>query len=110
VQSIFTILQHFLTMAIAVELPSEPTTLFYYLEQKDGGIIQTYPGTAFEKRRKHVPHDANVRDLRKIKDEFSIDNAGFQLVDFKSEVKNFANEDEIKDIWYAEVKDKIKKV
>jgi hypothetical protein len=97
-------------MAIAVELPSEPTTLFYYLEQKDGGIIQTYPGTAFEKRRKHVPHDANVRDLRKIKDEFTIDNAGFQLVDYKSEVKDFASEDEIKRVWYPEVKNLIKKV
>jgi hypothetical protein len=25
-------------------LPEEPTTLYYYLEVKDGGIIQTYPG------------------------------------------------------------------
>lgn len=97
-------------MAIAVELPAQPTTLFYYLEQKDGGIIQTYPGTAFEKRRKHVPHDASIKDLRTIKEDFTIENAGFQLVEHKSVVKDFASKDEIKRVWYPEVKNLIKKV
>jgi|TARA_R110002003_G_scaffold1720_4_gene23487 hypothetical protein len=97
-------------MAVAAPLPVQPTTLFYYLEPKDGGIIQTYPGTAFEKRRKHVPFDVNVSDMRAKRDEFTIDNAGFQLVEFKSKVKDFANEDEIKQVWYDEVINKIKEV
>ncbi|KAF2640005.1 hypothetical protein P280DRAFT_427639, partial [Massarina eburnea CBS 473.64] len=98
-------------MAIAdVALPTEPTTLFYYLELKDGGIIQTYPGTAFEKRRKHVPHDVKIKDLRNIREDFTVDSAGFELVSFKSKVKDFANENEIKDVWYDEVKELMKKV
>ncbi|KAF2035220.1 hypothetical protein EK21DRAFT_84841 [Setomelanomma holmii] len=97
-------------MAVAAPLPVQPTTLFYYLEPKDGGIIQTYPGTAFEKRRKHVPFEVNISDLRSKKDEFNVDNAGFQLVEFKSKVKDFGNEDEIKQVWYDEVKNKIKEV
>ncbi|KAF2709143.1 hypothetical protein K504DRAFT_381277 [Pleomassaria siparia CBS 279.74] len=93
-----------------VSLPAEPTTLFYYLEQKDGGIIQTYPGTAFEKRRKHVPHEVGIKDLRPVREDFNINNAGFQLVDHKSAVKDFGDEDEIKNVWYPEVKELMKKV
>ena len=96
--------------AAEVLLPTEPTTLFYYLEPKDGGIIQTYPGTAFEKRRKHVPHDASVRDMRSVRDDFHINNAGFQLVDHKTGVKDFASDDEVKEVYYPEVKELIKKV
>jgi hypothetical protein len=48
--------------------------------------------------------------MRAKRDEFTIDNAGFQLVEFKSKVKDFANEDEIKQVWYDEVINKIKEV
>lgn len=70
-----------------VMLPTEPSTLYYYLEVKDGGIVQTYPGTAFEKRRKHVPHDVNIRDLRPVKDQFTLEKNAFQLVPHKTAVK-----------------------
>lgn len=83
--------------------------MFYYLEVKDGGIIQTYPGTAFEKRRKHVPHDVNIADLRQIKDEFKVDNAGFELVNHKTAVKDFSNQEEVERLYYPEVKEMIKK-
>lgn len=91
-------------------LPAEPTTLYYYLEVKDGGIIQTYPGTAFEKRRKHVPHDMNISDLRPVRDEFTVDKCGFELVNFKSEVKDFGDEEKTKEVFYPEIKSLIKKV
>jgi hypothetical protein len=92
------------------ELPSEPTTLFYYLEVKDGGIIQTYPGTAFEKRRKHVPHDVRISDMRSVRDNFSIDKSGFELINHKTAVQDFSNDDEVKAKYYPEVKELIKKV
>jgi hypothetical protein len=95
--------------AAAVALPTEPTTLFYYLEPKDGGIIQTYPGTAFEKRRKHVPHDATIQDMRSIKEDFNVNNAGFEMIDHHSNVKDFANEEEVKQVYYPEVQEIIKK-
>lgn len=90
-------------------LPTEATKMFYYLEVKNGGIIQTYPGTAFEKRRKHVPHDVNIADLRPIKDEFKIDNAGFELINHKTAVKDFSNQEEVERLYYPEVKEMIKK-
>lgn len=90
-------------------LPSEPTTLYYYLEVKDGGIIQTYPGTAFEKRRKHVPHDMRISDLRTVRSEFTIDKCGFELVNHVSGEKTFDNEERVKEIYYPEVTDLIKK-
>ena len=91
-------------------LPAEPTTLYYYLEVKDGGIVQTYPGTAFEKRRKHVPHEMTVRDMRSIKDEFTLDKNGFQLIDHVSKEKDFADEDQVEKVYYPECQDIIKKM
>lgn len=91
-------------------LPVEPTTLFYYLELKDGGIVQTYPGTAFEKRRKHVPHEMNIKDLRSIKDKFTIDRTGFELVDNVFTEKDFLNEEQVLNSFYPEVQELMKKV
>lgn len=93
-----------------VMLPTEPTTLYYYLEVKDGGIIQTYPGTAFEKRRKHVPFDVNIRDLRPIKDEFSLHKNGFQLC--KNVVKDcdWSDEDQVQREYYPACEELIKRV
>jgi len=93
-----------------ITLPTEPTTLNYYLELKDGGIIQTYPGTAFEKRRKHVPHEVQINDLRPLREDFTLDKAGFELVDYTTKVKDFANEDEIKEVYYPEITELVKRV
>lgn len=94
----------------AVALPTEPTTLYYYLEVEDGGIIQTYPGTAFEKRRKHVPHEMNIRDLRSIKDDFTLEKNGFQLVNYVTEEKDFLDEERVKSRYYSECGALIKKL
>jgi len=91
-------------------LPAETTTLFYYLEPKDGGIIQTYPGTAFEKRRPHCPFKSTVNDLRSIHKDFNINNAGFELVNHKTGVKDFGNKEEVEKTYYPEVKELIKRV
>lgn len=95
---------------VTADLPTQDTTLYYYLEVKDGGIIQTYPGTAFEKRRKHVPFDTKVRDLRLIKDEFTLDKNGFQLVKFAPTEKEFLDEEEVKKSYYPECQALIKKL
>lgn len=93
-----------------VQMPSEvPTTLYYYLEVKDGGVIQTYPGTAYEKRRKHVPHDMKINDMRPDRSNFKIDTAGFELVDHVSKEKDFTNEASVEELYYPEVVDLIKK-
>ncbi|KAE9983500.1 hypothetical protein EG328_009840 [Venturia inaequalis] len=96
-------------MAVHENLPSEPTKLFYYLEVADGGIIQTYPGTAFEKRRKHVPHDVRINDMRSVRDDFTLDKSGFELINHKTAVQDFSNDEEVKAKYYPEVRDIIKK-
>lgn len=90
-------------------LPVEPTTLYYYLEPKDGGTTQTYPGTAAEKRRKHVPHSVNIKDMRSIRDQFTLDGNGFEMVDHHSQVKNWKDDEEVKAVYYPEVIELMKK-
>ena len=91
-------------------LPKVPTTLGYYLELKDGGIIQTYPGTAFEKRRIHVPHQMNISDMRSVRSDFTIDKAGFELIDHVTKVKDFADDEHVKEVYYPEAIEVIKRV
>lgn len=91
-------------------LPVEPTTLCYYLEVKDGGIVQTYPGTAFEKRRKHVPHEMNIKDMRSIKDQFTLDKNGFELIDNVFKEKEFLDQGQILESFYPEVQALMKKM
>jgi len=95
--------------AAAVALPTEPTTLYYYLEPKDGGVIQTYPGTAYEKRRKHVPHEMHINDLRSVRSNFTMDTAGFELIDHVSKEKTFDDEARVEEVYYPEVVDIIKR-
>ncbi len=92
-----------------VTLKEEPTTLYYYLELKDGGIIQTYPGTAFEKRRKHVPHEMKIKDLRPVVSDFTLDKCGFEMVKHESKEKDFLDEDHVRETYYPEVIDIVKK-
>lgn len=96
--------------AADVALPTQPTTLFYYLEPKDGGVTETYPGTVWEKTRKHVPYDSSVKDLRSIRSEFTIDKCGFQLVDHVPREREFLDEESVKELYYPEVREMIKKV
>jgi len=97
------------TTITKTDLHAEPTTLYYYLEPKDGGQIQTYPGTAAEKRRKHVPHDVTVKDMRPIRDDITLDKAGFELIDHVSKEKDFLDEKRITEVYYPEVEEIIKR-
>ncbi|KAK0280191.1 hypothetical protein LTR35_008342 [Friedmanniomyces endolithicus] len=97
------------TTITKTDLPTQPTTLYYYLEPKDGGQIQTYPGTAAEKRRKHVPHHVQVEDMRSIRSQFTLEKTGFELIDHVSKEKDFLDEKQITSVYYPEVEELIKK-
>ncbi len=97
------------TTITKTDLPTQPTTLYYYLEPKDGGQIQTYPGTAAEKRRKHVPHHVQVEDMRSIRSQFTLEKTGFELIDHISKEKDFLDEKQITSVYYPEVEELIKK-
>jgi hypothetical protein len=91
-------------------LPAERSTLYYYLEVKDGGIIQTYPGTAFEKRRKHVPFQMSIEDLRSVQDDFTLDKNGFQLVPNMRLGEDQLEKETIERVYYPECEKLMKKL
>ena len=84
-------------------LNQEPTTLYYNLELKDAGIIQTNPGTACATR------DEN-QGLAAVVSDFTLDKCGFEMVKHESKEKDFLDEDHVKETYYPEVIDIVKKV
>jgi hypothetical protein len=54
------------------------------------------------------PHSVPIHDLRPISEKVSLDREGFALVRQKSSVKDFYDEDEIKDVYYPEAERLIK--
>ncbi len=50
----------------------------------------------------HEPHRVPIHDLRAQADRFTLDGQGFALLDHKTEVTNFDDEDEIRGVYYPE--------
>jgi hypothetical protein len=51
----------------------------------------------------------NVKDMRSIRDQFTLDKNGFELVDHKTEEKDFLDEERVENVYYPEVAELIKK-
>ena len=84
------------------------TRLNYYLEPKDGGTTQIYPGTAGDKLRKHNPQPVQISDMRG--HDLTLDRNGFQLVGHESAEKTFDDEQRVKTQVYEETSELLKKV
>ena len=54
------------------------------------------------------PHSLPIHDIRPISETISLDREGFALIKQKSAVKDFYNEDEVKNVYYAEAERLIK--
>lgn len=85
-------------------------TLNYYLDPSKGGAEVLYIGTVGEKRRKHDPRSVTITDMRGSKEKFEIDIHGFQLVERESPEKLFVDDARIKDVYYPDCVDLIKKL
>jgi hypothetical protein len=55
------------------------------------------------------PHKATIHDLRPVAQELTLDNAGFQLLNHQSAVKNFWDEAELQRVYYPEAIDLLKR-
>ncbi|MBT3765371.1 MAG: methyltransferase [Rhodospirillaceae bacterium] len=67
----------------------------------EGNVERKYTGT-------FSSHKMAISDGRKVRDQFSLEVHGFELVDHETQVKNFLDEDEIKSVYYPEVEQLIK--
>jgi len=86
--------------------------LNYLAPSHDRPRTYTYEPPAGVPRSSIVPepHSVPVHDLRPISEKVSLDREGFALVRQKSLVKDFYDEDEIKDVYYPEAERLIKAV
>ncbi len=103
-----------LSMAAAVASIPQPTkqvdaVLNYYRVPEDGTIDPFYDGTVIETRRKDVEVPVSITDLRGFENDTSLDQQGFQLVSHSSIEKDFDDEERIKDVYYKECADLLKK-
>ncbi|KAK3618060.1 hypothetical protein LTR56_024893 [Elasticomyces elasticus] len=79
----------------AVNTPTINTTINCYLQaSQGGGDTVIYPGTAYDKLRKHDGRRVQVHDIRGREAEFDLDTHGFQLVQHQSAEE--ISEDELK--------------
>lgn len=86
------------------------TTLNYYLDPSQGGEAVYYPGTAGDKRRKHNPREVDVMDIRGNEEDFSLDKQGFQVVDWPSAEKAFDDDHKIKQVYYPDCENLLRKM
>jgi hypothetical protein len=50
----------------------------------------------------HEPHRVRVHSLRPIQSELDLDRQGFELVEHRSAVRNFWNDEEVREVYYPE--------
>ena len=83
--------------------PIEPTdeTPYSYRDDPPAGKPKTNIGKA--------PHDVVINDARGHEHELTLDTSGFQFVNHVSEEKEFDDDERIKDLYYKEVEELLKK-
>ncbi|KAI5363740.1 putative hydroxylase/desaturase AsaB [Septoria linicola] len=86
------------------------TTLNYFLELENGGGQAYCLGTVGEKRRKYQEAEVNVNDIRGHEQDFHLDGNGFQFLNAPCTEKTFDDDERIKESYYPEVIDLIKRV
>ena len=86
------------------------TTLNYHLGPTENGELIIYLGTVGERRRKHDPQKVKVEDIRGREEQFTLDMHGFQVVISPSTVKQFDDPLVIKQEYYADCAELLKRV
>lgn len=87
------------------------TTINYYKDPGDG--TEHAPSIAGKRSTFNQPSidlDTIVTDISGSEDQFTLDSHGFQLYDHVSQMKEFDNDDLIKEEYYPEVEELVRKV
>lgn len=95
-----------------VELRQIDATLNYLAPMSERPRTYTYdPPEGVERSNIGAEgHIVPIRDARPIADELSLDVEGFELIQQKSAVRDFWNEDEVRSVYYPEVERLLKAV
>lgn len=101
-------------MATAAVLPPRdvPTTLNYYAPEGEEAPFQYVyepPAGTLKTNIGADPHPVVVHDARGREANFNLDQNGFQYVKHSSQEKDFTDEEKIKEVYYKEVEELLKK-
>ena len=90
----------------AQELSFVEADLNYSTRTREKPVSETYGRDGLERRYtgKFEKHRVRIADGRPLRDSFSLDANGFELVDHLTRVKNFFNADELREVYYAEMR------
>ena len=85
-------------------LPSVEAILNYLIPTGDKPFRYTYelpPGVPLD-NTSYAPHGFRIRDARQVAAHASLDEEGFALVQHRSAVRNFYDDDEVRRVYYPE--------
>lgn len=94
-------------MAADTQRPGVISTFLNYRNPENGDTI--HAGTVGELRKKHAATKVNINDVRHSKESITLDKQGFQVVEHESSEKDFDSEDQIKQVYYPECAELLKK-
>src|SRR5882757_2035991 len=85
----------------------------HYLEENSekpgsyGGVRRSV--AAQQKKGKYQEHKMTIYNARAIADQLSLEREGFILVSHDTKMQNFYDEDKIRDLYYKETEDLVKR-
>jgi hypothetical protein len=93
-----------LTLERTTHLPSVQATLHYLVPSAATPRTYTYdpPPGVRRSTATYAPYPVTIRNARSIADDLSLDGQGFELVDWRSAVRDFHDEAELRRVYYPE--------
>ena len=97
---------------IVEELPYVEANLHYLLPMAEKPVNYTYEPPAGIPRQNGVyePQSLPIRNARSILGQISLDREGFALTEHHTQVRNFYDEDELRNVYYREAEQLLKEV
>jgi len=91
--------------------PRDVTTTLHYLRPNEDGSppAPSYVGRPETYVKPANAHTVTVHDIRGSEQDYSLDKTGFEIFRHESKEKDFTDEEKIKDIYYKEVEEILKK-
>lgn len=77
-------------------------------DEKPVAYAFTPPPGVTPSTRRPDPHTVTIRDARAIADKLSLDEQGFVLTRHETKVKNFYDQDEVREVYYPEIEKLLK--
>ncbi len=92
-----------------------PATIVYQIAPADGARayfkVNTDPKKGgFDKNSQSDEHEVQIENVREKKDQYTLDNAGFQFSHRPTKVTNFQDDKELEEVYYPESIELIKEL